>query len=310
MIQGNIPDLYTPLFDEVTLAVYAKQPSQLEKVFDNRTDNSSQVDVSSVSGLGIWEKVEEGIPITQEDPVQMYNQSFVHVEFGKSFNVTFKALKNDEYAILKKVDNATALGEGALIRTETERGDLFNNAFSSSYLGADGVALCSNSHPKNPDESSTLYDNYLTNGFSHDGLEAMELLISQNLKNPKGNIIPIPKAAYLVHGWTITGKVDRVLSERAGLRPGTAENDINIYSAGKGHRIAYTPLLSEYISGSAWFVVFPSLKGLRFYWREKPHYDSYIDHALRRYVFDGAMEFSLGWTGDGWRSIWGSDAST
>lgn len=311
MIRDDIPDLYTPLFDEVTMAQMNEVAPELEKVFDNRTDDSKQVDVSSVTGLGIWEAVDEGKGITHEDPVQMYNESFVHDEFGKGFDVTFTALDDDEYAILKKVDNAKALGAGAIQRTETARGDLFNNAFTAgATAGADGVALCSSTHPKNPNESSTYYDNAIVDVFSHAGLEAMELQIANNLRNPKGGIITMPKTAYIVAGWALQGIILRTISERATDRPGTTNRDINIHAKGKEGSIDYMPLISQYItSTTAWFVVFPSLGGLgglRFYWRQKPHYDSFVDYTNRRYNFEGAMRYSLGWTGDGWRSVWGS----
>lgn len=311
MVRDDIPDLYTPIFDEVTLAVMEAAEPELEKVFDNRTDDSKQVDVSSVTGLGIWESVAEGVGITQEDPVQMYNESFVHDEFGKGFNVTFTALDDDEYAILKKVDNAKAMGVGAMERTETARGDLFNNAFTAAaYAGADGVALCSSTHPKNPNEATTYYDNAITDVFSHAGLEAMETQIAANLRSPKGTIIRMPKTAYIVAGYALQGPIRRVISERAGERPGTPNRDINIYKKGGEGSIDYMPLISQYISSTtAWFIVFPEmggLGGLRFYWRTKPKYESYIDHTNRRYVFEGSMRYSLGWTGDGWRCVWGS----
>lgn len=311
MVRDDILDLYTPLFDEVTLATMEEAAPELEQVFDNRTDDSKQVDVSSVTGLGIWEAVSEGQGITHEDPVQMYNESFVHEEFGKGFDVTFIALDDDEHAVLKKADNARAMGYGAVQKIEESRGDLFNNAFTAgSTAGADGVALCSSSHPKNPNESSTLYDNAIVDVFSHAGLEAMELQIANNLKTPKGGNIRIPKTAYIVAGWALQGLILRTISERAVDRPGTPNRDINIHAKGKEGPINYTPLISQEISSTtAWFVVFPSLGGLgglRFYWREKPHYSSFIDYKTRRYNFEGAMRYSLGWTGDGWRSVWGS----
>jgi hypothetical protein len=85
--------------------------------------------------------------------------------------------------------------------------------------------------------------------------------------------------------------VQRVLSDRAGDRPGTPNRDINIY-AGK-----YTPVESVYLSAkmggsdTAWYIIYPSMKMLKLVFAQKPQFASWIDNLKQRYYFDGWEHF-------------------
>jgi len=53
------------------------------------------------------------------------------------------------------VNPTMMLGDSAALKMETDAASVFNNATSASYLGGDGVALASASHPNAPDVSGT-----------------------------------------------------------------------------------------------------------------------------------------------------------
>lgn len=50
---------------------------------------------------------------------------------------------------------AEVLGDSAALKMEVDAASVLNNNTSSSFLGADGVALCSASHPNGPESSAT-----------------------------------------------------------------------------------------------------------------------------------------------------------
>lgn len=309
---AQVPDLYTPIFDTMLHAVFAEFPLVCETVFTLETDDSSEVRKSQMSGFSIWDEITEGQGISQEQPVQMYDETYSHGEFGDGFNVTFNALKDDEYAILKKMDNPKVLGQGARARVETSTSDILNNAFDTggSYNWGDGVSLCNSSHPKNPNETGTTYDNEITgaaSALSETSIAVMEVLIKNGMKSPKGIQIEVPREALIVVPWELYDEAERLFSPRATERTGTPEREINIYAKGKEGRINYRIVPWTYLtSTTAWFVIFPSMNPLCLIWREKPYYDSWVDRDSRRYNFEGAMRFSVGVNPGGWRGVWGS----
>jgi hypothetical protein len=234
----------------------------------------------------------------------MYNQTFTHSKFGKGFKVTFEAADDDEYALISKVDNARAMGMGAMEKVETDAANIFD--LHTTTAGADGVALVDAQHPQNPNLSTTYLDNEITgstSALSHDAIETMELQVYNNLKNPKGGLIPIPSKRILLVPPALEGTAKRICSDRALERPDTAARDINVY-AGK-----YEVVVWRFIDSSttAWWFVYPSIRGLKFFWRQKPKFTSYIDHSTSSYVFEGTMRYSVGW--DQWRPVWGSVGS-
>jgi len=305
-------DLYTPLFDVMLLAVFEEYELVCETLFTVEEDDSEKVEKSQMSGFGIWNAIAEGEGITQEEHVQMYNESYTHGEFGDGFNVTFNALKDDEYAVLKRMDNPKVLGVGSRARLETDSASILENAFDTggSYNWGDGVSLCNDSHPKNPDETGTVYDNKLSGSASVLGetaLTAMEVLFSANCKTPKGIKVEMPRMGYLVVPFALYDEALRLVAPRAIERPNTAARDINIYAKGKESWVNYTVIPWQYLdTATQWFVIYPSLEPLCLIYREKPYYDSWVDRDNRRYNFEGAMRFSVGVNPGGWRGVWGS----
>jgi len=191
--RDDTTDLFTPIYDEAMLETYDMLKKVCEKLFYIQDDDSKQVDTTGVSGLGQWTATPEGTAITQEDIVQMYNESFVHTKYANAFKVTDEAMEDDEYALISKVETAEEMGKGAVVQQERMCADIFN--LHTTTAGADEVALVDAAHPKNPNESGTTYDNELTgasSALSHESIEDMDILIAGNLKDPKGILVPRP----------------------------------------------------------------------------------------------------------------------
>lgn len=303
--QAQLDTIYTRLYDEAIKMTYKGFPKFYTEYFDVRSDKSKKVELTSVSGLGIFEEFDEGAPVPQEDIVELWQKTLLHKNFGKGLKVTFQAVSDDEKNILSKIDEASLMGPGAARKEDTDAADIFNN--HTTTLQPDGVALVDNLHPQNK-TSSTKYDNELTGADSaldHDALEDMEILQADNMRDAKGNIVAPPPGQKILVPTALKGTAMRIVSDRADLRPGTMENDINIY-AGK-----YDVISNPYLTGSttAWWLVIPSFRMLRFYMRESLGFTSYIDRKARAYIFEGVERYSLGVTPDGWRCIWGSVGS-
>jgi hypothetical protein len=302
MTRAEVAQLYTPIYDEFMLQDYGEETQVHPQLFDVVEDHTYQYKVDGLSGLGEWVSATEDSSGGFDVPVLGYPKTFTQAKFWKKFYASFESVDQDEYALLKKEGDARSMGRGGRSKVERDTAGVIINGFTTAC--PDGQFLFSASHPKNSDETGTLYDNLLAGPFSHDNLEAAEKLISANLKDPMGIPIPVPEKAILFYAPALRGVVDRVLNARALERPGTVNRDINRF-AGKYDPIEWRYLASD-MGGSdtIWGILYPTLKMLKIVWSAKPSFSSWIDEDLERYFFKGRMLYDTGATD--WRSIFAS----
>lgn len=308
MLRASAAALYTPIYDNFMLEKFAEETMVMPQVYDVKEDTTSEFKVDDLSGLGMWDEVEEGEGGNYEDPVLGYPKTYTPVKYMKKFQASFEALDDDEYALLKKVPLAGEMGVGGRARVEKDAADVFNDGFATA--SPDGLYLFYDSHYKNREETGTTYDNLLSGAFSHDALESAETQISANLFTMAGIPIPVTEDPILLYPPALRGIVARVLSERATDRPGTTNRDINRFATGKSWAWNYKPVewiyLSSAMGGSntAWYIVFKNLGYFKFIWRQRPHFVSWVDEDLEFYKFKGRMRGTCGC--DNWRGAFGS----
>lgn len=286
MTRAELLDLFTPIYDEFAMMAFDEQTQVHPKLFDVITDPTKDYKYNSISGLGEWENVSEDSEEGLDHFVIGYEGTSALAKYRKYFYVSFEVNEQIEYANLKaKIARAEALGRGGRAVAERKTADVLNDGFATAC--SDGQYLFSNSHPKNPEETGTTYDNLLSGAFSHDNLEAAEQQIAANYFDLDGLPITPAETPLLVYPPALRGAVKRVLSERAEEQPDTALRNINVY---KG---SYIPVewiwLGAALGGSntAWYIIYPSMKMLKMVWGQKPQYASWIDNLKQRYYFDG-----------------------
>lgn len=290
MTRAEMLDMFTPIYDEFTMLKF-NAPGEAHLVaFDEIEDPTKDYITNNMSGLGSWEATNEDTDTGLDHFIIGYEKTNTQQKYRKYFYVSFEVSEQMEYAALKKkIVNAEALGNGG--KTAVLKATAAKLYGGFSVAGPDGYYTFYNSHPKNPEETGTTYDNLLDGAFSHDALEAAEKQISANHFDMDGDPITLAEKPLLLYAPALAGVVGRVLSERAGDRPGTPNRDINLYS-GK-----YTPVESVYLSAAmggsdtAWYIIYPGVKNLKLVWAQKPQFASWIDNLKQRYYFDGWEHF-------------------
>jgi len=302
MTRNEQSQLYTPIYDEFFMSTFNEETQVHTKLFKAIDDHTKEYKEDSISALGRWVDANEGEGGGQETPVLGYAKTYEPEKKWKKLQITFEAVDQDEYALAKKEGDVKAMGRGGRDAVEAATSAILADGFATAC--PDGQYLFSNSHPKNSEETGTVYDNLLSGALSHTSLEAAETQIAQNAFDPKGIPIAMGEEAYLVHPPELKGQVFRLLSDRATEQPDTTLRNANRFS-GK-----YTPVewryLSSALEGSAtmWFIVYPALNMLKIIWQARPHFTSWIDNDLELYNFKGRMIFDTG--ASDWRSVWGS----
>jgi len=219
MITKDVLDqLYTPVYDKFLLQTFKEDEQVNQKAFDQIEDKTKEFKFDGISGLGEWVDATEGSSGGYEDPVLGYAKTLTQAKRWKKLSISFEAVDQEEYALLGKLKDASAMGRGARMNVEKKTASILYDGFSTAC--PDGQYLFSNSHPKNREETGTTYDNLLSGAFSHDNLELAESQIADNFFDPKGIPIATSEKPIILYPPALRGAIMRVFSDRATERPG------------------------------------------------------------------------------------------
>jgi len=245
---------------------------------------------SSVSGFGQLVETTEGAPVTYEDPLQGYDQTYVHKKYTKGFKVTREMMEDDQYGIMAKMPKALA---SATTRTvETITADIFDNSFTSG-TGGDGSYLCVTNHART--DGGTAQDNSETHAISETYLETA-LVAMRSTLDDKGQKILVRPDTLLVP--PALEKEAFVLMQSTG-RTGTNYNEINPYQ-GRLKVIIWDYLAST----TAYWIIDSGLHQLNFFWRVRPEFSQDESFDTDAALYKTRCRFSVGWSD--WRGVWGS----
>ena len=290
--RANFGDLLEPglrkLFDDEFKDI-PEVYSSIFHVMDSSVDVERD---SSITGFSLLTQTAEGGPISYEDPIQMYDVSYVHLKYTKGFKVSEELVEDDRYNIINK--KPKALARSARRTSEYLAAQVLNNAFSSG-TGGDAKYLCSTAHPRA--DGGTAQSNASSTGvtLTETNLNTA-LLAMRGQLDDKGMKIGV-KASKLIVPPALE-KTAQILTQST-LRSGTADNDYNYYR-GIVDVISWDWLTSS----TAWFLIDSSVHQLNWFWRIRPEFkqDSSFDTGMA--LFKVRMRASRGWSD--WRGVYGS----
>ena len=290
-IRANVAQLYTPIYDEFMLAAFKEEIQVNAQIYQQIDDKTKEHKFDDLGGTGLWESATEGLGGGVEDPVLGYPRTLTQAKFWKKIQVSFEALDQDEYALLKQTGVAKQIGIGGRAKVEKDSANLLSDGFAAT--NADGQFLWDTDHPKNSLETGTTYSNLLAGAFSHDNLEAAETQIATNFMSMDGLPILPSEDPVLLYPPALRGAVKRVLSERALEQPDTTMRNINRF-AGNYRPIEWRYLMSG-MGGSqtGWFIIYPELEYLKMVWSARPSFTSWVDEDLEYYIWKGRMLYAL-----------------
>lgn len=290
--RSNFGDLLEPGLRKIFDDKYDEIPEVYSNIFHV---NNSSVDVerdSAVTGFGLLTQTAEGASIEYEDPIQMYDVSYVHLKYSKGFKVSEELMEDDRYNVIKK--KPAALARSCRRTAEYLASQVFNNAFSSG-TGGDSKYLCSVEHPRA--DGGTAQSNA-----SGSGITLTETNLNTALLAMRGQLddkgMKIQAKADILLVPPDLEKTAQILTNSQ-LRPETADNDYNYYK-GIVDVISWDWLSSS----TAWFLIDRGLHQLEWFWRIRPEFkqDNSFDTGMA--LFKSRMRCSRGWSD--WRGVWGS----
>jgi phage major head subunit gpT-like protein len=234
--------------------------------------------------------------VDYESPDVLYQKTYEHAEYAKGFAVRRKLVDDEKYGVISNQASQLGLAFGRTVMRSMH--STFNNATSTAtpYVGGDGVALCSNSHPLSPEDADT-QDNLGTTALSVDAMIAAEQAM-MGFTDSKGNpMVVVPDTLIVPLGLKATAET----IVGSPLRSGVGNNDANTLS---GYKVVVSPYLTD---SNNWFLVDSMLakQYLNFYWRvpieftADPKSDFDLEMRMRGY-----MRYSFGF--DHWAWVYGN----
>jgi hypothetical protein len=142
---GNAAKLLKPGLN-VIWGTYKDHPFEYRDLFDVQSSDKQYEEDQLMPGLGLLSVKTEGAPTIYQNTSQGLTTRYTHVAYSSGFMITREAIKDNQYKS-KALKGAKMLMKAARVTKETVAANVYNRAHNSSYLGADGVVICSTAHP-------------------------------------------------------------------------------------------------------------------------------------------------------------------
>lgn len=125
---------------------YTDVDNEHASLFDVENSDRAFEEEVLFTGFGSAPVKSEGASVQYDDAQEGYTARYTHETISLAFAVTEEAMEDNLYDTFAKL-RARGLARAMANTKQVKAADVFNNGFSSSYLGGDGVALLSGSHP-------------------------------------------------------------------------------------------------------------------------------------------------------------------
>lgn len=275
---------------------YDQYPVEYTALFDKFNSSKQFEEDVGISSFGLAQIKAEGAPIAYDSERQSFITRYNHVVYALGFVITREIMEDDQYAVVGE-RKAQGLAFSMRQTKEIVGANVYNRAFSSSYLGGDGVALLSASHPN---FAGGTWSNLLgtASDLSEAALEQAAIDIA-GFTNDRGLLIAVRPSA-LVIPRQLMFEANRILT--ADGRVGTDNNDPNsIKNLGSIPKTIVNHFLTD---TDAWFIRTNVQNGMKYFERRADAFDMDNDFDTENAKFKATARYTFGWTDP--RALYGS----
>jgi phage major head subunit gpT-like protein len=293
--RANFGKLMEPGLRKIYFEEYEARPAVHEQVFKvEGSDKKTETDYR-IAGLGSWDEKAEGADVAYEDIRAGDEVTYTHTTYAKGIQVTEEMMEDNQYPVLKNMTKE--LGRTAKITVEQNTASVFNNGFSSSYLGYDSKALFADDHPDRGAAAGT-QDNKGTSALADAALKTA-IIAMRKQENEAGQLIDVnPDQLIVPDDLEFTA----LEITQSALKTGTGNNDVNTLR-GRLKVVVWGYLTDT----NNWFLRDGSVAANCLFWRVKPMFRSEGDFDSGNGKFQGRMRFKAGWSD--WRGLYGSEVA-
>ena len=280
---------------------YTTYQQEHKEIYETEKSERSFEEETKLSGFSAAPVKNEGSAIAYDNAQEAFTARYNHETIALGFSITEEAVEDNLYDSLS-ARYTKALARAMAYTKQVKGAATLNNAFSSAYVGGDGVSLISTAHPlvsggtnsNRPATAADLNETSLENAVIQIAAWTDErgLLIAAQ---PKKLVIP-PALQF-----TAT----RLLETN--LRVGTADNDINALKNNGSIPQGYC--INHFLTDTnAWFLMTDVPNGLKHFERAALANSMDGDFDTGNVRYKSRERYSFGWSDP--LGIFGSPGST
>lgn len=269
--RGAFAALLAPDLRRVYVGAGLERPLEYPSVLNTPTMEWNPITDRYISALGAMPQKAEGATFALDQQTLGGTKVTEAVSYGLAYEVTREAYEDELYGQFRA--GAKFLGRSSNHRLEVDAWSPFNTAFSASYTGQDGLALCHTTHTTLNAGGATIGNRPSPDiGFSVTGLQNA-LIAFESMIDERG----LPRL--LQPSMCIVGPSNKFNAREilgSSLKPFTANNEINSLIDED-----LTWMVCHYFPSSQstqWFLISPKgTHDVNFYVRSAPVFDAFDD---------------------------------
>ncbi len=276
---------------------YDRYDNEHTEIFDTESSDRAFEEEVMLSGFGQAPVKGEGAAITYDTAGEAFTARYTHETIALAFAITEEAVEDNLYDKLSS-RYTRALARSMSNTKQVKGAATLNNAFSSSYLGGDGVCLVSNAHTTTGGGN---WSNTLATAADLNETSLEQALIDIAAFIDERGLKIALRGMKLILPPALQFTAERILKSEQ--RVSTADNDINAIKSG-----GYMPqgfAINHFLTDpDAWFVKTDAPNGLKHFVRSPLKTAMEGDFETGNVRYKARERYSFGWSDP--RAIYGS----
>lgn len=295
---GSLPKLLWPGIKDIHGVEYTQHPRIYPQLFETVQSDKAWEEYVVATGFIAGAQKAQGQSMLFDDQAQGPTTRITNTTYALGYIVTMEEIQDNLYEKVSKT-RAKANAISMVQAKELNLHLIYNRAFTSGYLGGDGVTLASTAHPL---QGGGTYANRPVAGAMLNEASLEDALISiMGFVDDKGLLIGVKPKSLIVPRQQ-TYQATRLLKSM--YQPGTGNNDINAIMA--TNALPGGQVTSVYLtSPNAWFIrtdAGNSGYGMIYQERMKLEFSEDNDFTTKNFMAGSVERYSGGW--DDARGLW------
>ena len=298
MVRASFPDWMTtaalPFLRRIVESGRKKRPEWFQDVYRMESTDRPHEQYTSIAKFGTFVETDEGAGVTYDSALAGFDRTLTPLQYSLGFKVSRIAFDDDRIGPLKNM--AKDLGWSWTESRNILSADIFNNGFSASFTGADGVALFSTAHVR---EDGVTFRNTLATAadFSITSLRTAHIDF-RNFRDGRGKRLNLSPESILIPP---DGYFDVAEVLQSTDRPDTANRAKNVTPDYFGQGMLSKINVCDYLTDAdAFFLIGPKDDhGLVFLERETFTVENDVDFDSRTLKTAAWGRFDVDWVNNG-----------
>ena len=288
---------------------YTDVDNEHASLFDVENSDRAFEEEVLFTGFGSAPVKSEGASVQYDDAQEGYTARYTHETISLAFAVTEEAMEDNLYDTFAKL-RARGLARAMANTKQVKAADVFNNGFSSSYLGGDGVALLSAAHPTvgSGNQSNTLGATDL----SEASLETALITIAK-AKDDRGILIGLQAESLHIPpdlAFTADQILNSTLSTTTVTNSTTGVTNTNDVNSIRNQGLVPGGFFvnRRFTDTNAWFIKTDCPNGTKMFVRAPLQTKMEPDFDTGNLRYKARERYSFGWSD--WRGFYGASGSS